>query len=291
MSINLSETLTNANKALTQAISERDSFKLENPVFNPVLTYAEFTEYLENHNVWAQTQDMLSREITEQVNVITLLVTAKKDELEAKARILGNPVDYNIRYITERETQLANLISQLNQLKAEKHPDLVTRAVYDHYEYMDYKTSSKKYASLLSEKEKQITELQREVDYIQLVIDEETWRPKYEQYATLNNLETDYDNLFDVCNLHYLMSLKGDRYGLLCCCGTPQNMEACMFVPDEDVQAGRYMDHFWIPTLDTCNRDTKILGVRTNHGTHKYPIGLISDPEPWVTMTRTSSVV
>jgi hypothetical protein len=286
MTTNLSLTLAIANDALTQAICERDSFKLENPEFNPVLTQDNFAGYIDNFAHWAKFQDMLSCELREQLNAITHQVTAKKEELEAKARILGNPVDYNIKYITEREPQLANLISQLNQLMDAEHPDLVTRAVYKHYEYMDYKTASKKYTSKLAEKATRITELQREVDYVQLVVDEETWRPKYEQYAANHDLETDYDNLFDVCNLHYLESFRNGRYGLPCCCDAPENMEACVFVPNEDIDSGRYMDHFWIPSAKTCNRDTKILGIRTNHGTHTYPIGLIANTEPWVNMTR-----
>jgi len=286
MTTNLSVTLAIANDAITQAISERDAIKLANPEFNPVLTQDEFVVSISKYDDWHISQHMLIREITEQVNAITVLVTAKKEELEAKARILGNPVDYNIKYITERETQLANLISQRKQIVDADHPDLVIRAAYNHYEYMDYKTASKKYTSKLAEKEKRITELQRKVYYIQLVIDEETWRPKYEEYAAKNSLDVDYDNLFDVCNLHYLMSLKGNRYGLPCCCGALQNMEACVFVTNEDIDSGSYMDHYWVPSADTCNRDTKILGIRTNHGTHKYPIGLIANTEPWVTMTR-----
>ena len=109
MTTNLSLTLAIANDAITQAISERDSFKLENPEFNPLLTQDEFVVSIGKYDDWHISQHMLIREITEQVNAITVLVTAKKEELEAKARILGNPVDYNIKYITERETQLANL--------------------------------------------------------------------------------------------------------------------------------------------------------------------------------------
>ncbi len=290
MTTNVHETLASANKALTHAISERDSFKLENPEFNPVLSRDEFTACIGKYKEWLKWQDILICELTDQVNAITHQVTAKKAELKIKARILGKlvdyQVDYNIKYITEREIQLANLISQKNQLIDAVHTDLVTRAAYNHYDYVDYTTASKKYASQLAEKETQITKLQREVGYIQLVIDEETWRPKYEEYAANHVLETDYDNLFDVCNLHYLESFKAGRYGLSCCCGAPENMEACVLVPMEDIDSGRYMDHFWVPSYQKCNRDTKILGIRTNHGTHTYPIGLIADPEPWVTMTR-----
>ena len=166
-----------------------------------------------------------------------------------------------------------------------EHPDLVTRAVYKHYEYMDYKTASKKYTSKLAEKATRITELQREVDYVQLVVDEETWRPKYD-----NTLQTTtWKQTMTICSMCAICTIWNHSGMAVMACHAavvhPKTWRH-VFVPNEDIDSGRYMDHFWIPSAKTCNRDTKILGIRTNHGTHTYPIGLIANTEPWVNMTR-----
>jgi hypothetical protein len=57
MTTNLNETLANAAMALTQAISERDSFKLENPEFNPVLTKDGFAACIIKYEEWNKWQN------------------------------------------------------------------------------------------------------------------------------------------------------------------------------------------------------------------------------------------
>jgi len=273
------------NSDLNTAISELKAHKDMHPEFDTYFDKQGFLDCCAKYKEWQTTQIMLIREIAVKIEALQTQVELKKDELNTKADILGKPVDYNVKYITERESQLAKLVAEQGLINKDTHPEPVIKAIMQYNQYETYELGYCNYCDKLEVLEHKVTELQRDTGYISLVIEEETWRPKYEEYAAKYSLAVDYDNMFDVCALHYLESFVGGRYGLPCECGKPEDMEACVCIPTEDFDNGRYMDHYWVPTSETCNRGTKILPKSGKVGTYQYPIGLISYEEPWVLMT------